>query len=375
MLIAALSILLASCQKEIDRQNSSVSSSVLESNEKIGNEGMVYTLSNQVSENKVLAYSRDASGHLTFLKAYSTGEKGTGAGLGSQEAVILSRNNEWLLAVNAGSNSVSSFKISRNNLQLISTVSSQGTTPISVTEHNNIVYVLNAGGSGNISGFTLDQSGNLKPIANSVRPLSSTSASPAQISFTTNGKAVVVTEKATNKIITYTINSDGIPGIMHSISSSTPIPFGFAVANNSYIYVSQAAGTPNASTVSSYYVKDDGSISLVDGSVGAGQTSACWVVLTNNGKYIFTTNAGSGSISSFKTNHSGDIAVLNAVAAATGTNSSPIDAALSNNSKFLYVLTSGNQAISAFAVGNDGSLGRVQVETGLQIGTSGLAAK
>ena len=199
MLIAALSILLASCQKEIDRQNSSVSSSVLESNEKIGNEGMVYTLSNQVSENKVLAYSRDASGHLTFLKAYSTGEKGTGAGLGSQEAVILSRNNEWLLAVNAGSNSVSSFKISRNNLQLISTVSSQGTTPISVTEHNNIVYVLNAGGSGNISGFTLDQSGNLKPIANSVRPLSSTSASPAQISFTTNGKAAVVTEKQPTK--------------------------------------------------------------------------------------------------------------------------------------------------------------------------------
>ena len=162
---------------------------------------------------------------------------------------------------------------------------------------------------------------------------------------------------------------------MHSISSSTPIPFGFAVANNSYIYVSQAAGTPNASTVSSYYVKDDGSISLIDGSIGAGQTSACWVVLTNNGKYIFTTNAGSGSISSFKTNHSEDIAVLNAVAAATGTNSSPIDAALSNNSKFLYVLTSGNQAISAFAVGNDGSLGRVQVETGLPIGTSGLAAK
>jgi hypothetical protein len=58
-------------------------------------------------------------------------------------------------------------------------------------------------------------------------------------------------------------------GIMHSISSSTPIPFGFAVANNSYIYVSQPAGTPNASYGFLVLVKDDGSISLVDGSVGA----------------------------------------------------------------------------------------------------------
>ena len=256
MPFVALSILLASCQKELENKNGSAQSSFLKSDEKIEGRGMLYTLSNQVSENQVLVYSRNVSGRLTFLKSYSTGGTGTGAGLGSQEAVILSHNNEWLLAVNAGSNSVSSFKISGDDLQLVSTASSQGTTPISVAEYNNIVYVLNAGGNGNISGFKLDDSGNLKTIANSVRPLSSTSASPAQISFTANGKAVVISEKATNKIITYTINNEGIPGSMHSVSSSTPTPFGFAVANNNYIYVSQAAGAPNASTVSSYYVRD-----------------------------------------------------------------------------------------------------------------------
>ncbi|HEV8287220.1 MAG TPA: beta-propeller fold lactonase family protein [Chitinophagaceae bacterium] len=377
--IAALSILFASCQKDIrdsmneeSAERSSISEQASEKGQAVG---VVYTLSNQVSANEVLAYSRDVSGHLTFMKAYAAGGTGTGGGLGSQGAVILSSGGGWLIAVNAGSNSVSSFKVSGNGLQLTSTVSSGGTKPISVTEYNNIVFVLNAGGSGNISGFNLDDDGNLSVIANSTRQLSNSSADPAQISFTDDGHAVVVTEKANNKIITYTINAQGMPGSMHSIASATPTPFGFAVGQNGYIYVSEAAGgAPGASVVSSYHVSADGTITLVDGSVSAGQTAACWVVITNNDKYVYATNTGSGNISSFK-NQSGDLMVLNAVAAPTGSGSAPIDAALSNNSKFLYTLNSGIKTISAFAVANDGSLSNIQTVTGLPDGATGLAAK
>ena len=376
--IAALSILFASCQKDIrdsmneeSAERSSISEQASEKGQAVG---VVYTLSNQVSANEVLAYSRDVSGHLTFMKAYATGGTGTGGGLGSQGAVILSSGG-WLVAVNAGSNSVSSFKVSGSGLQWASTVSSGGTKPISVTEYNNIVFVLNAGGSGNISGFTLGDNGNLTAIANSTRPLSNSSADPAQISFTDDGHAVVVTEKANNKIIAYTINAQGTPGSMHSIASATPTPFGFAVGQNRYIYVSEAAGgAPGASVVSSYHVSADGTITPVDGSVSAGQTAACWVVITNNDKYVYATNTGSGNISSFK-NQSGDLMVLNAVAAPTGSGSAPIDAALSNNSKFLYALNSGIETISAFAVANDGSLSNIQTVTGLPDGATGLTAK
>jgi 6-phosphogluconolactonase len=378
LLMATGSIFLASCQKDISnsmsdqlQQNSSVSAA----GEKATGGGAVYTLSNQASGNEVLAYSRDASGHLEFMRAYSAGGSGTGAGLGSQGAVTLSDGGDWLLAVNAGSNSVSSFKVSGRGLQLVSTVPSGGTMPISVTEYNDVVFVLNAGGSGNISGFTLDNSGHLSSIANSTRPLSNAAAGPAQVSFTNAGNAVVVTEKNNNKIITYTINGQGIPGTMHSITSSTPTPFGFAVGENGYIYVSEAAGgAPGASVVSSYHVAGDGTITLVDGSVMTGQAAACWVVITNNEKYVYDTNTGSGNVTSF-TNQSGNLTVLNAIAGSTGAGSAPADAALSNNSKFLYTENGGNHTISTFAVGNDGSLTSIQTVPGIPAGAAGLAAK
>ena len=239
-----------------------------------------------------------------------------------------------------------------------------------------IVYVLNSGGSGNISGFRIHSDGKLHPIANSTRPLSSASAGPAQVSFVAGGNAVAITEKATNKIITYTINEQGIPGIMHFLTSAHPTPFGFAVGKNGIIYVSEAAGgAPNVSTVSSYYIGSNGMISLVVGPVSAGQTAACWVVVTNNGKYVYATNTGSNTVSSFSTNHEGSLTVLNSVAAMTGMNSAPIDAALSNNSKFLYVLNSGNESIGAYSVENDGSLHTIEITSGLPDGAAGLASK
>jgi 6-phosphogluconolactonase len=336
--------------------------------------GAVYTLSNQPASNDVIVYGRAASGDLVPAGSYSAGGTGTGTGLGSQGALVLT--GDWLLAVNAGSNTISSLKVSGQGLLLTSTVPSGGLMPISITEHNGIVYVLNAGGSGNISGFLLEADGDLVPVAGSTRPLSTPASAPAQVSFVADGSSVVVTEKATNKIITYAIDAAGMPGAMHSISSSTPTPFGFDVASTGYIYVSEAAGgAPGASAVSSYYVAGDGAITPGDGPVSAGQTAACWVVLTNNEKYFYATNTGSSNISSFSTGVSGDISVLSAIAAGTGAGSGPIDAALSNGSKYLYVLSAGTNTVSAFSVSGDGSLTGIQTVGGLPAGAVGLAAK
>ncbi len=240
----------------------------------------------------------------------------------------------------------------------------------------NLVYVLNSGGSGNIHGFMLHADGSLHAIAGSSRPLSATSAGAAQISFVAEGGVVAITEKATNKIITYTINAAGVPGMMHSLTSAHPTPFGFALGKNGIIYVSEAAGgAPGASTVSSYHISSDGMISLVDGPVSASQSAACWVVATNNGKYIYATNTNSNTISSFNTDNKGSLSVLSAVAAMTGMSSVPIDAALTNNSKFLYILNSGNESIGAYSVANDGGLDDIQMVSGLPDGATGLAAK
>jgi 6-phosphogluconolactonase len=338
----------------------------------------VYTLSNQVSGNSVLVFNRAGNGRLTYSASYATGGTGTGGGLGNQDALIMGgddNDEDVLLAVNAGSNSISSFKIHRGGLNLKSTVNSGGMRPVSITLHNDVAFVLNGGGTNNISGFRLKNNGMLEPIANSTRPLSAASTGPAQISFINDGKVLVITEKGTNKIITYTVNEWGIPGAMHSITSSSPTPFGFAATKDKNIFVSEAVGgAPGASVLSSYRISNNGNITLVNGSVGAGQSAACWVVITGNGKYAYTTNTASNNLTNFDVNTStGSISVNTAIAATTGMG--PIDAALSNNSRYLYILNSGSHTIGVYTVAGNGSLSLQQTVSGIPTGATGLTAR
>ena len=377
-------ISLVACQKESQRLSSTESEKAetgltsVNQNESItarGADKHVYTLSNLTAGNKVLDYTRASDGTLTYNADYATGGNGTGGGLGNQGAVILTDDDDVLLAVNAGSNSISSFKVTGNGLQLMSTVNSGGMRPVSITQNDDIVYVLNAGGTGNISGFELGGNNKLTPIAGSTRPLSSTSSGAAEIAFVNEGKVVVVTEKATNKIITYTVNKNGMPGMMHSITSANATPFGFDAGKKGNIFVSEAVGgAPGASTLSSYNVNNDGTITLTDGPVGAGQSAACWVVITKNGEYAYTTNTASNNLSLYNVNkNTGSISVNAAIAATSGIG--PIDAALDNDSKYLYVLNAGSHSIIVYDVAPNGSLSTIQTVTGIPVGATGLAAR
>jgi 6-phosphogluconolactonase len=381
-------ITLASCQKEttpgtdLNTENKAANDESLDiqSGNHHGNNnnrGFVYTLSNQTTGNKVMAYRRAADGLLTYAASYDAGGNGSGGGLGNQGAVVITNGDDdnVLLAVNAGSNTISSFKITGNGLNLKSTVNSGGERPVSIAQHGNLVYVLNAGGTGNISGFRLGENNKLIPLSNSTKSLSSSASGAAQVSFVRNGRVLVVTEKATNKIITYTVNEWGRPGIMHSVSAASNTPFGFAPGRFGNIYVSEAVGgAPNGSNVSSYRIGFDGSITLTQGPVATGQTAACWVVLTENGRNIYTTNTASNTLSLYDVySYSGNIKLSQSIAATSG--AGPIDAALSDNSKYLYILNGAGHSISGYRVANDGSLTAIQqTVTDLPVGTNGLAA-
>lgn len=381
--IAITSIFLSACKKDnafLQPESSDVATTISANSAlRVGGlgTGHVYLLSNQVAGNKVLDYARASNGTLRLSGSWPTGDNGTGAGLGSQGAVIVASNGiegegKVLLAVNAGSNTISSLKVKGNGIKLISTISSGGIRPISITQFEDMVYVLNAGGEGNISGFRLGENGSLRAIANSTRPLSTTNSGPAEIAFVREGNVLAITEKATNTIMTYTMGRSGLPGIMHTLTSANQTPFGFA-AGYDKIYVTEAAGgAPGASTVSSYRIQENGAVSLISGPISAGQTAACWAVVTSNNKYVFAANTGSGTISSFGVSNSGSISVNAAVAASAGTG--PADAALSQDSKFLYVRNGGSSSISVFSVASNGSLTNVQTITGLEAGTVGISA-
>jgi 6-phosphogluconolactonase (cycloisomerase 2 family) len=270
------------------------------------------------------------------------------------------------------------LSIGANALTPVDLVDSGGIRPISLTLHENLLYVLNEGGTPNITGFTVGDDGTLTPLANSTQPLiGDTAADPAEVSFNSDGTLLVVTEKAGNRLDTYTIDENGLPSAPIDNPSNGMTPFGFAFNNAGFLIVSEAfGGAPNQSAASSYSAGDDGVLSVISGSVANSQTASCWVVTTNNGKSAFVSNTGSGTISSYGVGPgNGTLTLLNPIAADTGANSAPIDMALNNSSRILCVLLGGSQSVASYRVERDGTLTLIDTEGGLPLGAQGIAAK
>jgi 6-phosphogluconolactonase len=343
-----------------------------------GEPGAVYVQTNQASGNEIAIFSRATDGMLSFSGNVATGGLGTGAGLGSQGSVILSNNGRWLFAVNAGSNDISVFRVVSNGLALIGTVSSGGVMPTSLTIYKDLLYVLNAGGAGNITGFVINSSGHLTPLDGSTRPLSNNGAgaspAPAQVAFSRDGSMLVVTERASNLIDTYVVGKDGLASGPTAHPASGATPFGFAFTQQGALIVSEAfGGAPLASAVSSYDVSN-GSLEVINGSVPTGQTAACWIAVSKNGKFAYSTNAGSGSVSAYHVHPDGSLSLIDGDAGITGDGTSPIDASVSNNGQYLYVLNGRTHNISAFAIQADGTLISVGTFEGLPAGSAGIFA-
>lgn len=341
-----------------------------------GGKGAVYTLTNAASGNEVAVFERANDGSLTAAGTVATGGNGTGAGLGSQGAVVLDRNR--LLAVNAGSNSLSLLHVDgRGEVTLADVEPSGGVGPISVTVHGKVVYVVNQGDAthaANIHGF-LALRGNLVPLPGSSRPLSADGPGPAQIEFSPNGKFLVVTEKATNRIVTYKVRH-GYAGPPNAQPSAGVTPFGFAFDQRGRLVVSEAfGGAPDASVLSSYDLGGTGTITPITANVATTETAACWVVVTKNGRYTYTTNTGSNSISGYRIASDGGLTLLDADGKTANTGAGPLDLALAGNSKLLYSLNSGAPEIQGFAVNPDGSLDPLGSIGGLPAGAAGLAAR
>lgn len=339
--------------------------------------GAVFTETNATAGNAVLIFKRAADGSLTAAGSVPTGGTGTGAGLGSQGAVTLSSDGSFLLVVNAGSNEVSSFAVGDGGaLTFRGKASSGGVMPISVTVHDDLVYVLNAGSTGNISGLRLGQDGTLTPIANSTRGLSTGTAGPAEVSFDPSGAFLVVTEKNTNKIVTWKVGENGLPSGRVINASSGITPFGFAFTSQGILTVSEAfGGAADASATSTYTINADGTLHVISASAATTETSACWVVATNNGRFVFVTNAVSASVSGYSVNQ-GVLSLLDPDGKSGVTGAGANDLAITQNSQNLYTLNGGAHTITSFDVSQStGALTVAAPPLAVPAGAVGLAAK
>ncbi len=322
----------------------------------------VFTETN-ASANAVQVYQQSGDGTLTPGASYLTGGAGTGAGLGSQGALALERG--WLLAVNAGSNDVSAFRVRGNQLVLVNRVPSGGTTPNSVTIHGDVVYVLNSGVSGNITGFKLSRHG-LSPLSGATQPLSSATAGAVQVSFTPRGDQLVVSEKAANTIETYPVDRWGRAGAGTAHASAGAAPFGFAFGKHDSLLVTEAA----ASALTSYQLDP---FTTITASLLNGQGAACWAASTRDGRLVYTADAATDAISAYSVAWNGALSLVTPGGAtaqlATGTH--PLDEAISRD-RFLYINGGNTGTVNAFEIAADGSLTSLGSVSGLPAGFGGL---
>ena len=243
--------------------------------------------------------------------------------------------------------------------------------PTSVAFHHGLLYVLNTGTPNNITGFTVAQDGSLTALPDSTRPLSADSTGPAQVSFDDGGATVIVTERATNRIDTFIVRSNGQLSGPFVYPSAGPVPFGFAVDKRNTLLVSEAGAGGGAST---YRVGSEGALTPVSSMLMTGQRAACWAVVTKNGRYGYVTNAGTGNISGFAIAQDGSASLLNADGVTAITGGNPTDVAVSHNSRYLYVRVAALNSIAVFAINADGSLAPLPSLNGTAAGLAGLAA-
>lgn len=326
----------------------------------------IFLQSNQLTDNQVLVFQKKADGSVEFKSNVSAHGTGTGANVGSDGTICLSQDKKWLYAVNAGSNTLAVFRNNRGVLTFTDTISTAGIKPVSVTTRNGKTFVVNAGGNGSLVGFKIDSFGILSRIGQPEIELNSTPAVPAQISFDASGNFLVISEKLTNRLVSYYVDVLGNLSLSSSIDSQTPTPYGFAVGSNNYIYISEAS----ANALSIYKI-ENGLLSAVSGPHYTTQNGACWVALLPNLNFAYVLNAGSSTITGFNVSNPTQVTLLNANGV-TATAAHPNETAVSQDGKFVYFLQSESHSIGCFAVNPDGSLTRISDVYGLPIGCAGM---
>jgi 6-phosphogluconolactonase len=337
--------------------------------------GAVFVMTNAASGNQIETYVRHENGSLHSAGAFATGGNGSGGTidpLHSQGSLRLSPDHRFLFAVNAGSGTVSSFRVEGTELTLIDTAPSGGSSPTALAQDGNLLYVLNAGGNGNISGLRISGNGHLHSIQNSTSNLSGTATSPTSLAFSPNGQFLVVTETATNNIDVFRVRPNGTLGPIAVNASAGATPFAALFAPDGALIVGNASNS-----ISSYRLNWNQTLDVISDALPTLGMATCWDVILPNGRAVYTDNAGTSNVSGFTIGHNGTLTAIGETIVGTNPDGSTnLDNAVSADGRFVYTLNAGTGAIGEFAVESDGALIHIGEVDGLpaSAGLNGIAA-
>jgi len=321
-------------------------------------------------------HERAEDGSLTLAETVDTGGVGgrnDGASsdpLASQGSLVYDAHHGVLIAVNAGSNTVSVLGLDDYHLCLRQVLASGGTFPVSVAIHGDLLYVVNAHEAGAITGYQITD-GQFCPIQDSTRSLELTPVTgpgqflntPGQIGFTPDGQQLIITTKRNGSLIdVFAMDTDGRPSDTFVANpAGVPIPFGFTFDDYNHLVVTDAA----TSTLSTYTVHSDGHIKPI-ASQPDGGSAMCWVAHTAGNFYV--TDNGSHTVTGYRIDQAGTPAVFTQVETRDG----PIDLVGTQDGNFLYVEVGTVGGIDGFRVKPDGTLTQIVTLTGPD-GLEGIA--
>ena len=349
--------------------------------------GAVFVMTNQ-TDNEVIAYDRNADGSLEEVGRFLTGGRGNPIPQGTDPAtdplaarssLVVSDDGRFVLAANAKSNSISSMRITKTGLSLVKVSSSGGARPVSIANFSSLIYVLNESNENalpNITGFILGPFGRLRHLPDSDLVISNDPATDTgQVALSRDGRLLTITDKRLRQIITFRVIDTGNlnPPVVTPSSGTTPC--GVAFDGQGHMIVAEGRnGGELAGSLSSYGTSPDGALTPISSRVADSQTAPCGIVATDDAKYVYAANVGSGQVSSYSLGTDGQLTLLESSASNTAVSSAPTDMVLSSDGRFLYVLAAGRQSIAAFRVKSDGKLDRLPSVTGLPAGVQGIAA-
>lgn len=382
-MILAMSLTLASCSSDDFVGNSDDVDPGDDQSNTDAFVGAVYAMTNGDGQivgtnvqgpNTIIAYGRDENGALTPIGPFGTngngGDYDGGEGLDpliSAYALTKTDNNENLLAVNAGSNTITSFNIQDDySLEIAGTPQATGAlgpNSIAFSERDadgakGIVYVSNItraefllGGEpmhqGTVTGFWLLDDGSLSPIAGSTRDLA---VRPSAIQFSPDGNWLVVTSinsgaaalgsGSEDEVTVYNVGNGGLlSDTPWGTATSTfrdnaegrnlPSAIGFQIVGDNYVVVTEARefqpdGTPPAfpalqdGSVSTWQIQSNGSLIPISLDVASGENNtgrtACWLDFTADGNTFFVSNAIEAGLAAYSFNN-GVVELINQTAA------------------------------------------------------------
>jgi 6-phosphogluconolactonase (cycloisomerase 2 family) len=342
---------------------------------------VVFVQTNEPTGNRIVVYDRAADGHLTAAGSYATGGNGGVAlpgtesdHLASQGSLVYDPAHGLLLAVNAGSDSISAFTVHGDRLGLEDVLPSGGEFPASIAVHDELVYVLNAGGTGIVQGFRIT-GGGLRPIPHSARTLGLANTdppnfltSPGQVGFTPDGRQLIVTTKASGSTIdVFRVGPNGrLSETAVRNPSATPVPFAFTFTPAGRL----AMGEAGASAVTTYVVGGDGTLADPK-TLSDNQVALCWIQQV--GPFYYVSNTGSDTLSGYRISTDGQPTLVTPTGVVATTEPGPIDLTSPSGTTFLYAETGGG-TVDEFEVNDDGTLTKLGVVDGLPPGIEGIAS-